>query len=601
MWGFLGFLSRCNVGVRGLFSPYLLLTGLILLAYGKSVGNGYVWDDRYFLVDFGWLDSLSAAWRTAFSPLFMAEAYVRPLPLLSLYADNLAGEHRTAVSHAVNVVLHLVSTLLVLSLARDAFRSVAEEDAGRDWKALVMAALFAVHPALTEAVVWVSSRFDLMATLFMLTGLWLATRDRLSATALAFCLSVVFLLAALSKELAAVFPLLLAIFVTLRESAISGSAPTLRQLLRRRWLLSFGAMFLAGCVYLAIRYHVLSGATGVVMPAYDLEQFARTCATIALYLRLTFLPFAGNSPQHTFVWDAQAGLIPFLPQLVASALLVLVTAILLFRRKPLGWVLLAWGIGYVLVIHLVPINIGNNTVQQRFMYLPTAVLLGLLPYGIPALKLSVAARRASAVLVGMLLLASVLVVRSIVPVWKEDFSLWTWARQIDPKSAMARENLIWAYLDAGMYTELDREVELLTQDGIVTTLNAPLNVGVSHYNRGNFERALFYYEFGLANISTGTAMQQSALYSNLAAAYALVERDREASEALAKAVQINPANHVALANLLAFCRGRDIDLSHWDPVVVRRAEERVGNMTDVLGRYRKGDDLSALCPYPGRG
>lgn len=228
------------------FSPYLLLTGLILLAYGKSVGNGYVWDDRYFLVDFGWLDSLSAAWRTAFSPLFMAEAYVRPLPLLSLYADNLAGEHRTAVSHAVNVVLHLVSTLLVLSLARDAFRSVAEEDAGRDWKALVMAALFAVHPALTEAVVWVSSRFDLMATLFMLTGLWLATRDRLSATALAFCLSVVFLLAALSKELAAVFPLLLAIFVTLRESAISGSAPTLRQLLRRRWLLSFGAMFWRG-------------------------------------------------------------------------------------------------------------------------------------------------------------------------------------------------------------------------------------------------------------------------------------------------------------------------------------------------------------------
>jgi hypothetical protein len=68
-------------------------------------------------------------------------------------------------------------------------------------------ALFAVHGSNPEAVVWIAGRFDLLATFFLLAGLLLFTvadaRMVLHAAALG-C----FALAALSKEAAFIFPLL---------------------------------------------------------------------------------------------------------------------------------------------------------------------------------------------------------------------------------------------------------------------------------------------------------------------------------------------------------------------------------------------------------
>lgn len=577
-------------------APFLLLAGLVALAYGAAIDNEYVWDDRYFLVDFAWMDSLASAWRTAFSPLFMAEAYVRPLPLLTLYADNLFGVHRAAVSHGVNIALHFATASLVFLLARDAVRQMAHESQGGSKPALAAAALFAVHPALTEAVVWVSSRFDLLATLFMMAGFWLSTRDRLRDGALASGVGALFLLAAFSKELAAVFPVILVAFIVLREAARRGGPPSLKVLLHRRWKLTFGVLFFAGLAYLAVRFHVLAGSAGISRPSYDLEQWVRTCAAIARYVQLTFLPFAGNSPQHTFIWNAQRTLIDYLPHIAISVLFALSVAWLLMRRTRSGWVLAAWSVGYLLVIHLVPISIGNNVVQQRFMYLPTAVLFSLAPYMLAGIKLSHAAKRAVPAFLLVLLLAALVVVRSIVPAWKADLSLWAWARKMDPASGMARENLIWAYLDRGMYEELDREVELLSKDGISTSINAPINVGVSHHNRGDMELALSYYEMAKAKSDTATQAQRSALLNNMAGAYARLGRDQEAVDAIRKAIALDRNNHMALANLLAFCDGYTVNLAGYDEVVLRRAAERRATILRTLKEYRPGSSLAGLCP-----
>lgn len=584
---------RVARGLRVL--PYAMLAGLVLVAYGAAVRNGYVWDDRYFLVDFAWLDSLQSALRTAFSPLFMSEAYVRPLPLLTLYVDSLFGEYRAAVSHGVNIALHVVSTFLVFLLAQDALRCMSKDGRASGRIALAAAALFAVHPALSEAVIWVSSRFDLMATLFMLVGLWVATRDALSDRALASWLALLFVASALSKELAVVFPALLAALVVLRGAARNG-ALGLGVLLEPRWRLAFAGIFAAGLFYLAIRLHVLQGASGLNPVAFSQEQLVRVCATIARYLQLTFVPFVGNAPQHTFVWTAQSAPGDYWLQIAVSVLYAVAVVGLLIRRHPLGWVLAAWSMCYLPVIHIIPINVGNNTVQQRFMYLPTATLLALAPYGVAGLSLSDAARRVVPVLLALLLVASVLVVRSIVPAWAADISLWSWARQVDPASGMARENLIWAYLERGMYAELDREVALLREDGVVTSINAPLNVGVSYYHRGEIEQALSYYEIAEAHVAEATPAQKSALYANMASAYALLSRYEDAASSIEKAVGADKSNHMALANLMAFCKPYDLDLSAFDEPVVRRAQEKKVQVLAVFRERRPDLDFSRLCP-----
>ncbi|WP_372015825.1 tetratricopeptide repeat protein [Pseudoxanthomonas sp. 10H] len=551
--------------------PLLVLAALVVLAYGGVIHNGYVWDDRYFLLDFAWFDSAGSAVRTAFSPLFQNQSYVRPIPLLTLFAEGMLAGRNPAVSHAVNVLIHLACAFLVFLLARDALRRTGRAEATARWSALALAAFFAVHPALSEAVIWVSSRFDLVATLFMLLGLWVATRERWPAWAVAGGVAGCFLLAALSKESAVVFPFLLLALLALRNSAAADGRRLFDVLLSPRWLGVMAAGAAVGVVYLVIRHAILGGfgTHGSVDLGVD-ENLARVMVVLPKYLQFTLLPLVGNSPQHIFSWTAESSLFDFiLPMALTVALLV--TAVLLsIRGKPAGWLLLAWIICYLPVMHLVPLNIGNNSIQQRFMYLPTAVVLALLPYVVPPLRLSAAARRVLPLLVVGLLLACVLVVRSIVPAWRTDLTLWLWADQMAPRSFMVRENLIWAYLDLRRFDKVDEEVLRLREDGILTSVNALVNVGVSHYMRGDFEKAIGYYEQALHN--TTPEDRSGSLYINLAVSYAMVGRDDEARAMIATAIRANDRSHVAIGDLLAFCDGQEVDTRRFGAIELDRAE-----------------------------
>ena len=579
--------------------PVAVLALLIALAYGGVVYNGYVWDDRYFLVDYAWLDSAGSAIRVAFSPLFQNESYVRPVPLLTLFAEGLLADRNPAVSHGINALIHLACAGLVYLLARDALSRSGRTDGVTRWGALALSALFAVHPALSEAVIWVSSRFDLVATLLMLLGLWVSTRDRWSALVVAVGVATCFLLAALSKESAVVFPLLLGTLLLLRQDSGKPPVAALRNLLQPRWLLVLVTGAMAGVLYLIMRHMVLQGfGTRGFSDLSVQENLVRVLVTLPRYLQLTVLPFVGNSPQHTFHWTAESSLFDYLIPILVTAGLFIGTTVLIAKRHVAGWLLLAWILCYLPVLHLLPVNIGNNTIQQRFMYLPTAVLLAFLPYAVPSLKLSRAAGRFLPVLIVVLVLGCVLVTRSIVPAWRSDLTLWLWADQVSPCSFIVRENLIWAYLDLQRFDKVDEEVGRLRQDGIVTSVNALVNVGMSHYLRGDFEKAIAFYEQAIQ--STSPEERSVALYVNLSAAYAMLGRDMEARDAIAAAIRANDRSHVAIGNLLAYCDGQRVDASRCGARELERAEAVRRTMIGLLSRRRASGKWSQLCPEPGQ-
>ena len=577
--------------------PFLVLAALVLLAYGGVLQNGYVWDDRYFLLDYAWLDTMGSAFRTAFSPLFQNEAYVRPFPLVTLYAEGLLAGRNPAVSHAVNGLIHLACSMLVYLIAHDALLRTGRSDVRSRLVALALASFFAVHPALSEAVIWVSSRFDLLSTLFMLLGLWIATRDTWKTWALAAGIATCFLMAALSKENAVVFPFLLLTLIALRQHAAADGRSLFAVLLSPRWLAVLGAGAVAGVAYLVIRHAVLGGFGthgGVDLAVH--ENLARVVVALPMYLQLTLLPLVGNAPQHPFAWTAESSLFDFILPMAVTVALVVSALLLWIKGRPVGWLLLAWIVCYLPVMHLLPLNIGNNSIQQRFMYLPTAMLLALLPYVVPPLPLSAAARRFLPLLVVGLLLACLLVVRSIVPAWRTDLTLWLWADQVAPRSFMVRENLIWAYLDLRRFDKVDEEVRRLREDGIITTVNALVNVGVSHYMRGDFEKAIGYYEQALDNIAPES--REPGLYVNLAAAYAMVGRDEGASGMMANAIRATNRNHVAIGNLLAFCDGQAIDTRTFGAIELQRAESARKAMVDLLQQRRPAGTWPQLCPAP---
>lgn len=171
-----------------------LVTLLMALVYVPAVfaGLGFVSDDFMILERLRQAGGLRGGW--SFFTLSYYD-YYRPLGFLSFASDWTMWRDSAPAYHAVSVLLHLVNTVMVLLLAR---RLVGPR------AALIAAAGFGLHVANQEAVFWVSSRFDLLATagaLALLLVLGTSGRWRLTGAAL------LYLAALLSKESAVAVPI----------------------------------------------------------------------------------------------------------------------------------------------------------------------------------------------------------------------------------------------------------------------------------------------------------------------------------------------------------------------------------------------------------
>ena len=90
------------------------------------------------------------------------ETYYRPLAIVSFMLDAQWGRENPAIYHLTNVILHAVTVVLLgyLLIVLGA----------RERTALVVAALFAVHPLNTQAVAWIAGRNELLLGVFVLVA-----------------------------------------------------------------------------------------------------------------------------------------------------------------------------------------------------------------------------------------------------------------------------------------------------------------------------------------------------------------------------------------------------------------------------------------------
>ena len=133
----------------------------------------------------------------------------RPVNLFTLMVDSLLWGKNPAGFRLTNLILHGAAAALLL-------RWLLLFTGGRLWPALLATLVFAAHPIHTEAVVEVSNREDLLATVFLLLGLNAAAAFRPGDAGRTWgpaLLTVVSLfLAAASKESGAAGPVVLAGF-----------------------------------------------------------------------------------------------------------------------------------------------------------------------------------------------------------------------------------------------------------------------------------------------------------------------------------------------------------------------------------------------------
>ncbi|MCI0659329.1 MAG: hypothetical protein L0170_19930, partial [Acidobacteria bacterium] len=126
----------------------LLLAVLAVAAYAGTLGNGFVFDDRAVIADDSSEPTLGSLPRLLTAPYWTGEGRAnrlyRPLTSVSFALNEILGGARPWTFHLVNLLLHaLVSIILYLLLVR-LF--------GEGTLPFAAAALFCVHPLLSEAV-----------------------------------------------------------------------------------------------------------------------------------------------------------------------------------------------------------------------------------------------------------------------------------------------------------------------------------------------------------------------------------------------------------------------------------------------------------------
>ncbi len=212
---------------------FLLLA--ICAVYANSFGNSFHFDDFHTVTDNPAIRSLGNFGRffrdtTAFSVLPANQTY-RPVVTASLALDYALGHGYVPFwFHLSTLVWFLVLVALLYFFFALPLDRV-ESSAANRWLALGAAGWFGLHPAMAETVNYVIQRGDLYCTLGCVAGLFLYARlpgwRRYGLYLLPFALAM------LSKPPAAVFPLLLGLYVFFFEADAGSSLA--------RWRRSFVA------------------------------------------------------------------------------------------------------------------------------------------------------------------------------------------------------------------------------------------------------------------------------------------------------------------------------------------------------------------------
>ena len=313
----------------------LALALLVVVSYFPALQGGFVWDDVIFAEE-PVIHSPGALRSIWFSPADIKnEGHYWPLVYSSFWLEHRLWGLQPAGYHAVNLFLHLLNCLLLWRLL---LRLAVPG-------ALLIAAVFAVHPLHVESVAWIIERKDLLSALFYL-GAVLAWLRFVELERVGHYLLLVLLFAAglLSKSVVVTLPLALLIVQWWR-----GGRVTRLDLLRVAPLVVLGA--------------VITVADLAFYRGREVLELGYTLAERMLIAGRALWFYAGK-----LVWPAQLAVIYPLWELDARSLA--------------GWGYVVAAAGLALALWLLRAPIGRGPLAGALYFaLTLGPVLGFVDYG----------------------------------------------------------------------------------------------------------------------------------------------------------------------------------------------------------------------------
>lgn len=269
--------------VTGIFKyPYITIIAVLLVTYFQVIKFDFVYlDDDLIILDNYDKISSPASVVTAFTSQYgfnQGTPYYRPIVMLSFVLDAQISGRSPIFYHISNLIFHfLVAILLLKILVRF---NIPQK------LALLITLIFVVHPLVTNAVIWIVGRNDLIAAIFTLLSFiyFMKYLEQQNIKSL-FLHSGFYLLALLSKEVAIMLPLLSLIYVLLFVgNGVKGKA----------LVKIIGAWIIPVILFLVLRYSftvpVKNVTYGVDALVQNIQSIPDVISKIFIPVKLSVLP-----------------------------------------------------------------------------------------------------------------------------------------------------------------------------------------------------------------------------------------------------------------------------------------------------------------------
>jgi len=439
-----------------------LLIGILvltLLAFVRSLSNGFVYDDYPALVRNHHLRQWSFIWESIHRDVWWyygiaqppQSSYYRPLQNICLALGfHLVGLYAPGW-HLLKILLHLCVVLVAFRLAQLLTRNIT--------LALLVALLFAIWPINGAAVVSIQALGEPLAALFAMASLCAFIQRSKTGFAGMILPVILFAASAFSHETSVLFPLVIAAYVFLFETADAGAPGRESASLAARVVRTAARsapFVIVAMFYMAARAMVL-GPSGILglsprnanignspvpvslfqpHPNFTSLQILMTIPTVIVhYVELLIFPWIAG-PAH----DITGVMAPsFVRLCVPVAILVVLAALgyLVFRNSPRAKLYLFCAVWAL--VGLAPAFSFNHIVsfvQDRYLYLSSfAFFLWLGTLVIDFVGESAVRGRAVAAAFIVVTVVNLGKLWRLEPIWHDNLTLFSHCVEAFPESS----------------------------------------------------------------------------------------------------------------------------------------------------------------------
>ncbi len=539
---------------RYYFIRWFLIVTIGLGVYAQTFGFDFVFDDHLFIVTNPFIKDFGAL-----PAVFGSFPATRLLGMYSFALNYYFGQLDPSGYHIFNFAVHLIATAMVWLTAGLLFRMVHAISSGKTHETLpngicrelpfLTALFFLVHPCQTQAVTYITQRYESMAAVFYLVAVYCYLRARIEAFGkrqwILFAGSAVSaVLGIMTKETALTIPvvILVAEWILVGPFKVLGKPPD--SAIHSRWRLKhiwpYGAMLCAAGVFYVLFTRLLQNNLSVfgqttpsashdgdffTFPTYFFTQLR----VFLTFLRLLIVP-AGQNLDHDF--PMSTGI--FSPPLTAVGLAVIGLFLWGIIRLRRSYPLVAFGLAWMLVTFSINIVPRQNAIFEHKMYL---ISFGFFLALTSAVAVVLKERRRALVFLGGVIVILAIAAHHRNQVWKNELTLWEDIYQKSPNKSRVNANLGRIYANQKRYDDafrhLTKAIELKPDD-VITRMNR----GLLFHETGRDAEAL-----GDINEAIRIDPQDVSLWTARAQIHMDRQDDAAAFADLDQAVRLKPGYH----------------------------------------------------------